>query len=451
MTRHNIWNVRRLFNARNAGRRAAYAALGWLVMGGALWAQQKSPMVPPPRAHLAFHEHSRPATMKYAPKLPSVRGCYTLTKGKWVKEACLREQYVRTHYPRFHKHGGTSNNEEYEPAIQFGPSAANPRTTPMPITGGAIDIGFMTLGSVTDTLYGLDSFSIQLNTNFFTTTINNAIHTVDVQFTDQHTRPADYPNQSTEDHVCVVSVDYTVNPEGFTETCQNLNGNRPVRSGDFAAIQAYQDFNGTEYNLKMVFQLSWDSQEGIYGIVAPDTYGLTRADYGNWTQLSGSILGYGDTSMAKFTATTLWVALDAWNCQFDQPGPIDSPMDCVAFDPGPWTWAATTPSVTVSDVTDEQNNLTPTYTASTPASGLPTLQCPGWNGCYIEYTETTTPPPPPPSPQCQAGEVWDPALNRCVPPGCPASCTFGCYPGKITPPGPPSEPVVWTCKPPPGI
>jgi len=128
-------------------------------------------------------------------------------------------------------------------------------------------------------------------------------------------------------------------------------------------------------------------QVSIYGIVGPDLYGLTKSvgNVGNWNQLTGSILGYGNGSLATFSGTTLWIAIDTWNCQYNADD------DCVGYDPGPWTWSATKYFVALNGNTEERNNLSPddTYTSSTPESDLPALNCPGWNGCYIEYTETS--------------------------------------------------------------
>jgi hypothetical protein len=294
-------------------------------------------------------------------------GCYHFSKEmKWVKVACLSEEYVRSHYP----------HPELEPGVQFGRSTTA-TTSHMPVTGGAVDVGLTTLGPENDLKWGKGYFSVQLNTNSF---IDSNNHTAEVQFVDQH--KATSPTQS-EDLACIWNVDITA--QLYPTTCHPVIHGRAVQSGDFVAIQGYQDFQASGY-LKMIFQLSWDSQEGTYGIVAPDLNGLTKAPnrLGNWKQLSGSILGYGGSSMANFTQTNLWIAIDAWNCEYG------SNMDCIALDPGPWTWASTTPFVALSPSTGETNNLKPAagYTSSTPSSTLPALQCPGWNGCYIEYEAT---------------------------------------------------------------
>lgn len=369
----NIRNSRSLL----AGMWAVIAVFGCIMMSALLWAE-KAPAASPVKEQAPVmvkvvphfnHPNSRPAFFKNAPKLPSVVGCYHIPKGSntWTKDTCLTQEYVKAHYP----------HPELEPGVQF-TQAAGAKASPIPVTGGAIDVGLQSFGSINDPTWGNGYFSVQLNTNAFT---DSQGHLSATQFVDMH--KAISATQS-QDLVCIWNVDITA--QQYPNTCHpEIISNRAVRSGDFVAIQGYQDFQETGY-LKLVFQLSWYAQEGIYGIVAQDTYGLTKTanGKGNWNELTGSILGYGNGSKVNFTKTTLWVAIDTWNCQYDANN------DCVAYDPGSWTWAATKPIVALWGMTEEQNNLTPsiTYTNSTPASALPKLQCPGWNGCYIEYTET---------------------------------------------------------------
>ena len=372
MTLCKTRNQRSLF----AVQWAVIAVLGCMVMSGSLWAQKVSAVSPktsaaltPKTTALFVHEHALPARFKIPPKLPSMTGCYKITKATnaWVKDTCLTPEYVKAHYP----------HPELEPGVQFGSAATAGTTPPIPVTGGAIDVGLTTIGSINDAHYGNGFFSVQLNTNDFR---DSSGHFAATQFVDMH-RPLS-ANQS-EDLICIWNVDIT--SQLYPNTCHPLITGRPVRSGDFIAIQGYKDFQEAGY-LKMVVQMSWDSEEGTYGVVAPDTYGLTQtvSNHGNWNQLTGSILGYGNGSKVNFSGTNLWVAIDAWNCQYD------ASTACIAYDPGPWTWTATRPFVALNGLTMEQNNLIPasTYTLTTPASSLPALHCPGWNGCYIEYSET---------------------------------------------------------------
>jgi hypothetical protein len=368
-------NIRSLFNVRNACLLAMCAVLGWMAMGGSLWAQKapataaKVPLATPRTVPHFVHPNSRPASFKNPPKLPSMAGCYHLTKtnNTWAKDTCLTPEYVKAHYP----------HPELEPGVQFTQAANAGKTSPIPVTGGAIDVGLQSIGSENDPTFGKGYFSVQLNTNAFN---DSSGHSSATQFVDMHKAVSATQSQ---DLVCIWNVDITA--QQYPNTCHPELSGRAVRSGDFVAVQGYQDFQQTGY-LKMVFQLSWDSQNGTYGVVAPDTYGLTKTvnGKGNWNELTGSILGYGNGSTANFSKTTLWVAIDAWNCEYD------ANTDCIAYDPGSWTWAATKPVVALWGLTEEKNNLKPstTYTNSTPASSLPALKCPGWNGCYIEYTET---------------------------------------------------------------
>jgi len=326
------------------------------------------------KAPLFVHTHNLPGAQKPAAKLPPEKGCFTLSKErKWKSNTCLTEAYVNAHYP----------HPEYLPAIEFGPAANAGKTPSMPITGGSITIGLDTLGSLTDTQFGKDAFSVQLNSNGFN---GNNGHRDWVQFVVQH-KPnsggkASAPGKS-EDLVCIWNVDMT---EGaYHPTCFNPPAGREVRSNDHIVIQGYQDFQDKGH-LKLSIQLSWVSGEESYGIVVDDQYGLTNAvnNVGNWEEVFGSILGYGNGSTANFSKTTLWVGLDAYNCDFD------SDLACIKQDPGKWTWAATKPFVKMSAGTAEQNNLKPTVGngPTTPTKDLPGLSCPGWIGCSIEYTNT---------------------------------------------------------------
>jgi len=377
MTRSNTWRMRSLLNGGNARLWCVCAALGWIAIGAAQPAQDAKPATPV-RSPLIVYRHSRSPKFRNPPRLPSIAGCYTLiNKKRWVRDNCVPEEYVRTHYPR----------PEVQAGIQFSDFSNQQTGYTMPITGGAIDIGFSNLGSEIDSSSGAGYFSIQLNSNLFS--LANGDQAA-VQFIDFHS-----PSTAVQkgDLVCIWSIDATANT--YHSQCHAALVGRAPRSGDFVSVQAYQDFQEPGY-LKMVFQLTWDMADGTYGLVAPDMYGLTHAmnatggvkpadNYsGNWNQLSGSILGYGNSSTANFSKTKLWIGLDASNCE------TNAENDCVAYPPGWWTWAATKPSVIVSDITGEQNNLSPStsFSYTTPASGLPALQCPSWNGCGIEYFVT---------------------------------------------------------------
>ena len=354
---------------------ALCAALGWMAIGGVLFAQRSPSAAPIKEApvaklaitHLFDHTHNLPGAQKPAAKLPSAKGCYTLSKEKkWESNTCLTEEYVNAHYP----------HPEYLPAIEFAP-APNAQTPSMPITGGAITVGLEEIGSVNDTKFGKGAFSVQLNSNGFN---GNNGHRDWVQFTTQH-KPVS--SNQWEDLVCVWNVDMT---EGaYHPTCFTLDSNRVVSVNDHVVIQAYQDFKDKGH-LKLSIQLSWVNNEKSYGIVVDDQYGLTNTvnNAGNWEEVFGSILGYANSSTANFSKTKLWIGLDAYNCDFN------SDMDCIGQVPGKWTWAATKPYVKVSAGTGEQNNLQPTdgFGPTTTGKELPGLSCAGWNGCSIEYTNT---------------------------------------------------------------
>ena len=363
-------------DARNVGGAKLTVCLCLIggVFCGPLWADQTpaaatktgtAPLltasVGTPFKHLEGH----PEILRTVPKLPLVEGCYRF-RATWEKVACASAA-ENAKYP----------HPEYTPAIELGSTAKAGKTPPMPVTGGSVDIGFATLGSVTDTIFGSNYWSIQLNTNGFLGT--NGIQDW-VQFTDQHTA-------GTIDHLCIWNIGNSdaANPT-YTPNCLDVPVVRDPRTGDFGVVEAYQDFDkdagSTHYLLLRAF-MSWNSDTEMYGVVTKDTYGLTKTanNVGRWNKVSGSIFGYGGGGTANFSKSTIHVMLQALYCKWEDA------TGCQP-NPGPWSLLATNPLVNLSAGTAEQNNLEPIISYGPHTTHLPALNCTQRYACYIQYTGT---------------------------------------------------------------
>jgi hypothetical protein len=115
---------------------------------------------------------------------------------------------------------------------------------------------------------------------------------------------------------------------------------------------------------------------GWWSIVAADTYGLS----GNWTEISGSILGLGNASKASFQNATVETLVGARSClapytaatcpSGSQPAELEHELIYYA---APY----------YSGVTGESNNLTPVV-GSPPAHEPTTFLC-LTNDCGLWY------------------------------------------------------------------
>jgi hypothetical protein len=130
-------------------------------------------------------------------------------------------------------------------------------------------------------------------------------------------------------------------------------------------------------SLTVVAYLTWVDQDdpngqfgGWWSVSATDVLGLS----GNWTNVSGTILGHGNSSEAVFTNAQMQTLLRAYSCIVD-------PQAQNGFTPEPCTARTLFGlSATISDQNDtgESNNLT---------NGPPTLVCESYD-CYLSYNSS---------------------------------------------------------------
>jgi hypothetical protein len=204
----------------------------------------------------------------------------------------------------------------------------------MPIRLGTVQIGHLSdpeQATLTDSLFGKDAFSIQLNTNFFSANNGN---TGWVQFVLQ-SRP------NATDILCVWQVDVTVanatsNASGYSPTCVNVpklrtvwgpddpfpeGGKRTTFVGPGAAITEKSEVagylddtqRGRPVRLTAWAYVPWAPFQA-YAVTVNDQYGLR----GRWTEVSGDVMGLGNGSRANFTRTKIRTVLEASPCILGQ-------------------------------------------------------------------------------------------------------------------------------------
>ncbi len=246
-----------------------------------------SPAIPPPAL---------------PPPPPPVVGCYVNTRNGWQSTPCATQAFIDANFPH--------------PDVQL--TVTSPSTTPLVF--GQIDVTVAQVSSITDVTgsgSNANEWSFQSTTNLFPVPSghSNSGNTAGVQFVIQS-------NGSTS-AICIWNVDVTA--QSYPSTC--VSPHPPQRSGslkafDYGNIAGYANSNGT---LTMVAELSWvpSGQPNQYSVVANDTNGLI----GNWTAMSGGLLGFGGGSQAQLTNAEVVTQVLAATCGNDtQPGsPICAP------------------------------------------------------------------------------------------------------------------------------
>jgi hypothetical protein len=276
-----------------------------------------------------------PFARKGVPSPPVKVGCHHFDAGQWKEVACASEEDMRNHFSPL----GPLET------IQSNPKTIHTRSTrpvfyqyTAPFIWGSVFVEILsnaTQATEYDQLVGLDpipnSYSIQTNTNFFPCRTcsnqwpfagSNAGDQGWVQFTYQSRLP------SRGGILCVVNVDRTVasrssNSSGYAPLCLFVPANIPLTGPGAlehwaAEVICYVICDASDPNaqcvLTTVAYIPWLGGGGWWSVSAPDLFGLS----GNWTQVSGTILGYGGGSSAIFSNATFQIELSAFTC-FEQP------------------------------------------------------------------------------------------------------------------------------------
>jgi hypothetical protein len=318
---------------------------------------------------------------------PAKVGCHIFKDGEWREVPCATPEEMRR-LPPPAAALSIKNSQKYI----FVKDRAYPFTLSLQL--GAIDIELDSdpgLGTVTDvvspgacssittTKSTRDSFSIQLNTNFFPMKSGN---TGWVQFVNQ-TLPD--PNNPSKDALCVWEVDVTIanatgNNQGYKSTCVYpdrattfLGAARAGIGGQIAEVKGFIRKQGGATLLTAWAQLPWAGPGYSAAITTPDTTGLS----GNWTQVSGDIYGTGCGSRAEFSGTRISERLVASTCTLYPYCSSLSPL--TPFSLPHFAAPAVDPRVTA-----ESNNLVRTLqTYGVPGTGSRAFYCPYSEVCEL--------------------------------------------------------------------
>jgi hypothetical protein len=290
------------------------------------------------------------------PAPPAKRGCYRRKNAVWLRVACDTPAYIRRHL----RH----------PELEDGVASVSVKGSLGPsFKWGSVEPLFLSAGPETDTTYGPDAFSIQNNVIF---TGTNKQHD-GVQFTDQS-----LPGQP--DQVCVWQVDVTTQTYSPTCTSAPYVFPRGALSSMAPEITGVVERGG---NIATEAFLPWSGAPFFFATVTKDTYGLA----GRWHNISGSILGFGASSHARFHSAEVMTYVQVSNCLGDtystiNPCPGTTTLKghvAHSYSPGPSTDGIGT---------EETNNLIPVIGLA-PAH-LPAMY---WNNTDlggIAYLSTTT-------------------------------------------------------------
>jgi hypothetical protein len=270
---------------------------------------------PKPPQHTAPTETNPPITIggKTIPRPPAAPGCYTYTPNAgpsaWKVAPCLSPAEA-SRIPHLITGGGVGTLGIGYPAKSFGLQAST-------LSEQFPDPGNWT---VTDSATGKTAFSIQLNTNTFNATCHSSNHlplglkanqpspcvsgdNAWVQFTFQTSNWG-----KSIDNICIWNVDLTKQYyyDPFTwQNCQQVGKAGFWPANKAISLTGYIDH--VAHNVDLIAELPWLTT--TYSIVTPDWYGLcwTAGIVGTqcpWNQVSGSIYGLGNGSVANFGPNT---------------------------------------------------------------------------------------------------------------------------------------------------
>jgi hypothetical protein len=292
-----------------------------------------SPAIPPPAL---------------PPPPAPVVGCYMNTRNGWNSIPCATKEFMDANFPH--------------PDVQL--TVTSPGTTP--IVFGQINVTVPQVSSTNNVLGGSSTpnqWSVQNNTNPFPVPAGhtNSGNAGWVQFVIQ--------SNGSNSAICIWNVDLTT--QSYPNTCVSPAQQRPggLQAFDYANIAGLVNSNGT---LTMVAELSWvpSGQPNQYAVVANDVNGLA----GQWTAVSGGLLGIGGGSQVQLTNAEVVTQALASTCRGDtQAGsPICAPP---TLQPNGTVYVGSTATL-------ETNNLT--------AVGTPTLSYLNTDLEVSNLTATTT-------------------------------------------------------------
>jgi hypothetical protein len=217
------------------------------------------------------------------PSEPREVGCYHYANGSWGSTPCLSPG-PSAELPKPNEgggwgvvgvHGGGGDGREADVHLQFSQFSGE-----------------------SDSQYGSNDFSIQLNTNFFA---GNNGHTDWVQFVEQNW-PNRYGIFGGWAGLCIWQNDVTTQ-DYSDHTCVNTN-QEGLNNNYYATVWGWVDITYGRLNTQFC-----DNANNCWSVVQNDHKGLI----GRWTDSSGQILGMGNGSQANFNhPTSLSTQVQFW-------------------------------------------------------------------------------------------------------------------------------------------
>jgi hypothetical protein len=304
-----------------------------------------SPAKPVGRSVAAVATGVSPSPLPQRPLPPARVGCYQFSGDAWQTVMCASQRFIRRHFQHL----------QWQNGIASVPNGSSPAPS---FVFGSIYFRFVNVGTETDSKVGSNAYSVQNNVTF---TGTNG-HSDGVQFAEQVRPPGPVG-------ICIWEVD--IKTQSYkTPGCVTAPGDVPLAAGDQPQVQG---FIRPGNKLGLAAYVPWSTKKE-YAVVAPDLYGLA----GRWTNISGSVLGWGRSSHASFSSAELETIVDVSSCE-GRRGTVTCPeQPTLKFHA----------ISSASNATGETNNLTPVI--GTPPGSLPTLQELAVDQADVEYVSTTT-------------------------------------------------------------
>jgi len=288
------------------------------------------------------------------PPPPAMVGCYRFRTDAWLRVPCATRRFIRRHFP----------HPELENGI-FSKPVERPPSAPS-FVFGSLSLRFVKVGSEEDiyvnpktkvVTHTPNSWSIQNNAIF----VGNNKQEDGIQFAEQSPRKGPVG-------ICIWQVDIAT--QTYPTTCTTTSPvSVPLTAGDTASLSGSIRAGGL-----LAFVATAPGREKAYAVVAKDKYGLA----GRWHNITGSILGFGEGSQAKFSSAEIETFVDVETC-IGEPGSATCPQE-----PKLKGHAYTS----YNGQTAETNDLVPVI--GSPPAFLPLLEELVVDQANIKYVSTTT-------------------------------------------------------------
>jgi hypothetical protein len=289
------------------------------------------------------------------PPPPATEGCYTSADGEWTSISCASEEYINKHIPHPELEDGI-----FSKPVELPPAAPS-------FVYGDLSLKIAKVGTEENiytnpktkvVTHTPNAWSIQNNAIFHGTNKNED----GIQFAEQA-----FPKSPVG--ICIWQVKITP-PQKYPRTCATTSPlSVPLAAGDSGIVNGYTRAGGL-----LALSATVPGQPKVYGVVHKDEYGLA----GRWQNATGSLLGYGESSEAKFSSAEIETFVVVETCQ-GEPGSATCPQEpklkghAYSFYNGQ---------------TGETNNLIPVI--GSPPEHLPTLEELLLDEANIKYVSTTT-------------------------------------------------------------